>query len=210
MAGDRRRRTLAALALGGLILLTPACAGDPAPTAGAGVPDAAGSPPPSGSGAARTDPSPPATDPVTDAAADPVPEQTLVLAAADGYWSSFYEATRPPDPAHPSLARYTAGPALERTRREIDNERQLNQEVRLPPGSRSSSRALSVTIDDRRAEVRTCVVDDSQLVDVPSGTVLNDEVVTTVIDLTLERRETWVVVDAVKQAEWPGVRSCAG
>jgi len=201
MPGYRRRRTLAARALGGLILLTAACARDRAPTAEPVGADDVG--PTSSLDAEGPPNSPPTTT-------EPNSDEGQVLAAADGYWSSFYEATSPPDPAHPNLARYTAGPALERTIHEIDNQRQLNQEVRLPPGSRSSSRAMTVSIHGARADVRTCVVDDSQLVDAPSGIVLNNEVVTMVIDLALEQRATWVVVDAVKQAEWPGVRSCDG
>ena len=211
--GARARRRGVTLALGSILLLAvPACSGG----AAAGGDRATTSDPAANAGPGGTvvPTGPFADDPTATSAPVPTPEpdsdEGRILVAVDGYWTSYVAATHPPDPNHPDLARFTAGAALERERHDLESFRQLNQEVRSPAGSRSSQQVTHTTIDGARATVRTCVVDDGVLVDAPSGIVLNDEVVTMAVDLLLEQRPHWVVVDAVKVAEWSGVRSCDG
>lgn len=155
---------------------------------------------------------PPTEPPVSEAApTTTVPsEEDAVLAAYQGYWDTWLAATNPPDPDHPDLARFATGVQLERDREAVSRFRQLSQIVRLPDSPAWSHEAAVLSIDGLQAVVTDCSVDDSILVDRPTGRVLNDAVGTyTFRAVILLEEGTWRVSDVTATGQWEGIAGCA-
>jgi hypothetical protein len=161
----------------------------------------AASPPTSVEPSPSSEPTSPSTAPTEEAA---------VLAAYQGYWDTWLAANDPPNPDHPDLERYYIGRSLERARQEIFDRRAVGQAIRLPASAEYRHRA-DVTIDGvDAATVTDCSVDDSQVVDVASGRVLNDAVVSELITASLVRvNDEWRVQLTSRTAAWEGVAGCA-
>jgi hypothetical protein len=137
-------------------------------------------------------------------------DEQAVLAAYQGYWDTWLVANDPPDPDHPDLARYATGAALERDREAISNHRLLRQVVRLPEGSRWRHEPTVESLSGDQAVVTDCSVDDSTLVDEPSGRVLNDEVASFRLRAVLTSSpDGWRVSASEVLEKWGGVAGCA-
>ena len=151
------------------------------------------------------------TTPAPAPATTPTDDEAAIIAAVHGYWDAVLAANSPPDPDHPALARYATGPALETSRRNATERRQLGQSVRLPPETRSEHRVTIGSVSAEVATVRDCGVDDAVLHDLSTGRVLNDAVETTDWELTLRKVDgSWRVAEARVMATWDGVTTCGG
>ncbi len=164
-----------------------------------------------GGGGEAAEPTP--TEPTTTEAAPTttvVSEEDAVLAAYQGYWDTWLAATNPPDPDHPDLAKFAAGVQLDRDRAAIANYRQLSQVVRLPQNPAWSHQAAVLSLDGDAAVITDCSVDDSVVLDRPTGRVLNDAVSTYVFRASLNREGgTWKVTVVDATSRWEGVAGCA-
>jgi hypothetical protein len=136
-------------------------------------------------------------------------EEEAVLAAVQGYWNAVLAANNPPDPDLPGLRAVMAGPALATTLQRIEERRSMGQVVRLPDQSRFRSDARIERVDGDRAVVLNCLVDDSLVVDGPSGLVLNSRVSTFLFRLTMNRTDGgWRVTEVAQVKRWDGVTAC--
>ena len=64
-----------------------------------------------------------------------VSEEEAVLAAYQGYWSSWLAAADPPNPEYPDLERYYSSTALQRVRSALQRQRSVGEIIRIPPGA---------------------------------------------------------------------------
>jgi len=149
-----------------------------------------------------SEPIPPPTTPT---------EEQAVLAAYQGYWDTWLAANDPPNPDHPDLERYSTGVALARDREAIARHRSIQQVVRLPDRSRWGHSPSLLSVAGDVASLDDCAIDDSLLVDAPSGRVLNDGVGTFRLRASLRRLAASWHVEVVEVIEkWNGVAGCAG
>lgn len=160
--------------------------------------------------ATHTATNPTTTEPTTSTTTTTVPgPEGEVLAAVDGYWQSFLDANDPPDPDHPGLARYRTGEALRVAVDNVRERQQLGHYVRLPNNSVFSRQTELVEVGQDLAEVRDCVIDDSELVEQGSEAVLNSEVETTQYLMTLKLEgDQWKVADVLLEQQWEGQSEC--
>ncbi len=137
--------------------------------------------------ASSTTQAPPVTSTTTTTTTTASTPEAEVLAAVSGYWSVFFEANDPPDPEHPGFGRFYTGDALAKSVGNAASRRSMGQAVR--PGSQDlfRSRPKVVSIEGDVATVEDCLVDDSTLVDVNSGAVLNDAVATSLMRIDLRQ-----------------------
>ncbi|WP_208028500.1 hypothetical protein [Rhabdothermincola sediminis] len=137
-------------------------------------------------------------------------DEEAILASVQGYWRAILRANDPPDPEHPDLERYATGDALERAVANVKERRSLNRVIRLPAESQYRHMAQVETIVGDRATVIDCGVDDTLVIDVPSGVVLNNAVETTRWRTELVRvDDTWKVARNSVLEAWRGVDGCA-
>jgi hypothetical protein len=157
----------------------------------------------------ESSPTPPApTASPSERATDPVAE--AVLDAYQGYWDAILAANDPPDENHPGLKRYATGAAYESVFNAAQTNRLAGRALRLPTNSVSGHRVEVVSIDGDTARVRDCTVNDGLVVDVDTGDVVNDEVVTRLATGRLRRVDGLrkVATTTVEQT-WEGVAGCA-
>jgi hypothetical protein len=155
---------------------------------------------------ASTEPPVTVADPTTTV----LSEEDAVLAAYQGYWDTWLAATNPPDPDHPDLAKFAVGVQLARDREAITNYRQLSQMVRLPENAAWSHEAAVASVNGDVAVITDCSIDDSVLLDRPSGRVLNDAVWSYALEATLVRESgTWRVDQLEVRSRWEGIAGCA-
>ena len=84
--------------------------------------------------------------------------------------------------------------------------------TRLPPNSQERDEFLDAQLrPDGSVLLKTCSVNDAVVYNVATGTVINDNVVTAAIDVTMvEEGGAWKVADSVVTARWDGVVPCEG
>ncbi len=127
-----------------------------------------------------------------------------------GYWDAIREANDPPDEFHPALERYATGAAYESVFEAAQTNRLAGRALRLPEGSVSEHRAEVVSVDGDTATVRDCSVNDGLVVNVETGEIVNDAVVTRLITGTLHRVDgMWKVATTRVKQMWEGVAGCA-
>jgi hypothetical protein len=142
------------------------------------------------------------------APAPPPPEsdEEAVVAAVVGYWDAVTRADY--SEASALLERNAAGAAHARSSEVLSSRRALGQSVRFPVGSVSRHDLEVITIEGDQARVRDCAVDDTQLIDVASGGVLNDRVSTYLWHLVLRKTDGWRVESAEVVRQWEGSVEC--
>jgi hypothetical protein len=144
----------------------------------------------------------------TTAAVDETEAEILV--AVDGYWDSYFVVNDPPNPDHPDLATYRTGEALEQSKANVQERKDLGQVVRLPDEPEYMHDPRVESVDGDVAVVRDCSVDDSLLVEVGTGQVLNDDVATVLWETHVAREGgEWKVSANYVTQEWEGVAGCA-
>lgn len=148
------------------------------------------------------------TTDTTDTTTEMTDEQAII-AAVDGYWRSYLVAGNPPDPSHPIIDEYTTGDAKVRMVDRLSELQIANQALRAPSPSILTSTVAVLSIEGETANVADCVVDDTQLVQLPSGQVLDDEVGTVMFSLTLQRVDgSWKVAIKSVAKKWEGQTQC--
>jgi hypothetical protein len=156
-------------------------------------------------------PAPPPSSTVesTSPTTQPRSDEEAILAAVQGYWQAFLVANDPPDTNHPALRAVMAGPALTTTVDRIEERQRLRQVVRLPSASRFRSTPQLESVDGGAATVLDCLVDDSMVIDEPSGLVLNSKVSTFLFRHKVARLgASWFVTEVEQVSRWDGVTQC--
>jgi predicted small secreted protein len=148
---------------------------------------------------------------VATAASEADSEEAAVLAAVEGYWRTILAANDPPDPDHPDLEKYMTGPALETALANIRARELLSRAVRRPDDSSYRHNPNLVDVQPSTAVVTDCAWDDTVIVDMPSGSILNDAVETTLWRTELVRADgRWLVARNLIEGGWPGTTRCDG
>lgn len=155
---------------------------------------------------------PPATSGSTSTTTTPSGDEAEVRAVIDRYWDAwFIAAGNPPDPTNAELNAILTGDAAQKILGGI--ERRLNEGtyVRLPPNSVFERTITSVTFDeDGIATVLECVVDDSEIVTISAGEVVDNSVLTLSLTTTLREYPTgWRITTSTLTDETEGAAGCA-
>lgn len=149
--------------------------------------------------------------------ATPRTEEQKVVAAYRGYWEAVYAANNPPDPNSPRLAAYATGPQLESAQNAVASNIRQGVAVRVPAQSVATYNAQVTSISGDKAEVRSCDVDDSFLVRLSDGQVVDPSgrpakagVGTDSIKAQLTREgAAWKISSLQFEQHWEGVAGCA-
>jgi hypothetical protein len=143
------------------------------------------------------------TSQATTTTTAPLTPEQEVLEAVAGYWRTYFEANDPANPSHPGFQRYYTGPARVRSVANAQNRADLSLVIRRGPRGLFASTATLRGISGDRASVTDCIVDDSMLVDGPSGRVLNDQVTTSMLRLDLVHEDgAWKVFELTEEQHW--------
>jgi len=133
-----------------------------------------------------------------------------VLAAYQGYFDAILAANNPPDQFHPALGQYATGEAFKSVFEAAQANRLAGRALRLPENSKTEHRTKVVSIEDGKATVQDCSIDDGLVVKLDSGEVLNDTVKTRLVTSTLvQENGTWKVSTSRVEESWEGVAGCA-
>lgn len=132
-----------------------------------------------------------------------------VLATVDEFWSAFLRANDPPDPDHPALAAVTTGAQTQLLRERITNRRLTGEHIRRSPEDRFTASTTILSIDPDRARIRSCVLDDTIIVNTALDRVVNDETVTSVFEMELRLiADRWRVAENRMISSRSGVHPC--
>lgn len=137
-------------------------------------------------------------------------EEQAVLDAYQSYWRAYYDANDPPDQGNPVLREFATGEAFDSVFMSTQANRLAGRALRLPDESISLHDARVLTLDGEQATVEDCSVDDGQVVELSTGTVLDDDIVSrhSTAELVVERGQ-WKVARTSVQQTWEGVAGCA-
>lgn len=170
----------------------------------------------SGGGESGTDTTPdtaPVTSSTTNWTTTTAPTQTeeaAILAAVETFWRLTIIASSPPDPSATPFNGVATGEALDIAMANVSRRHQLGQSVILPEPSIFEHRPMVRLVNGDTAVVDDCAVDDSILIDLATGSVLNDLVQTTKWETTLRRVDgVWLVASNLAVDGWDGVAGCA-
>lgn len=141
----------------------------------------------------------------------PTGDEAEVRAVIDRYWDAwFIAAGNPPDPANAELNAVLTGDARMRIIGGIERRLGEGTYVRLPEGSVFERSVTSVTFDERGiATVEECVVDDSELIDLASDSVLDAGVATVRLSTTANAVDgEWRITTITTVDKEDGVATC--
>lgn len=157
------------------------------------------------SSAEVSDPADTALAETTVTTLSPEAEVEAAVAAHDAMLLRLLQA---PDPDDPEIAQRSTGTSRETAESGLAELAALGQHG--IPGPNMSTTVLSADVTGDRATVEACEVDDGRLIDTATGDVLDDDVVTRLVTISLERVEgTWLVSNSVIEETWEGVTDCA-
>ena len=173
-----------------------------------------------GGGTAETSPAttadPVTIEPTTTTTAPPtttttvVSEEEAVLAAYQGYWTTWQAANTPPLPALPGFERYATGEKLESVRIAVDKVRAAGEVFTMPDGALDRHDARIEEIGESTATVIDCWIDDAVVLDARTGAVLDDAVYTWLHKALLVKNDgRWLLEHMDVEAKWDGVAGCA-
>ena len=193
----RRRRTVPGLLVLVVISLTAACGGDDDGTA--------------------PDPTPRSTTTTTEPTTTTLSELDQKIEAAKAAYLAYGHAyrTAATAPVTPHLAEVQAvmtGLQQSQITANLEGFQARGEATRLPPNSQERDEFLDAQLQpDGSVLLKTCSVNDAIVYNVATGTVINDNVVTAAIDVTMvEEGGAWKVADSVVTARWDGVVPCEG
>lgn len=141
-------------------------------------------------------------------------DKQAAVEAVLGFARTTLEANNPPNPSHPGFATYATDRAHATAVAASESLLKRGVASRLPPNSRSQHRPEVVSIDGNTAVVRDCAVDDSLLVDMATGRVVDGEgevetVLYTVVLVRASPEAPWKVSFAKAEQRWNGIAGCA-
>ncbi len=176
------------------VLAAAACGGD------GGTDDA--------SPASTTEASEPADTTVAETTTTTLSPEAEVEAAVVAHDAMIIRLAQAPDPDDPEIAQRSTGSSRERAESGFAQMVALGQYGQ--PGPNMSISVLHTEVSGDHATVDACEVDDGLLIDAATGNVLDDDVVTSLVTISLERIDgQWLVSSSVIQDTWDGVTSCA-
>jgi hypothetical protein len=131
-----------------------------------------------------------------------------VEAAYLAYWEMAQRLVEAPNPDDPEIPERATGPAMGQLVDSLSTLRAQNRAVRGGPGY--GHRLLSLDVSGGSALVRDCTVDDGSIVDASTGDVIEQRVVTVLLEVSL-RRETggWRVSEIEQLDSWSGATTCS-
>jgi hypothetical protein len=191
-----------------------------APPPAAGAPDraaaaavTAGEPAPFVTQATSRGPTAGSAAPAPPSTAGPVGAADPAVAARDAYaafWAMYQRVNDPPDDGDPAIAELATGPALDAVLDVIHANAAAGRAFRRPVPSVSSHRVDRAEVHDGIAQLVDCHVDDGLVVDGRTGAVLDGDVVTDLIDVSMVLEDgRWKVFEYVFADRSEGVSGCA-
>ena len=192
--GNARRKPRWAAVLIGLVavLAVAACGGD-------GGDEASGD----------TTERPETTDTTVAETTTTISPEAEIEAAIATYYAMVDRVVQAPDPDDPEIAQRAMGTNRETVESGFAQLAALGQYGR--PGPNRSTTVLRATVSGDQANADVCEVDDGRLINSASGDVIDDDVVTRLVVISLERVDgAWLVsrVDPT-DSSWEGVSDCA-
>lgn len=162
----------------------------------------------------------PAKDEDEQAAGDVEPTQferdkQAVIATWLAFSRTIVEANDPPNPSHPGLAAYATDNAYDTAVSAVEKNRAKGLALREPPNSRSRSRPEVVSIDGNTAVLVDCAVDESNLLEIATGSLApgyDPEPSTSLLRVILVRANPgapWKVSLSKREQRWDGIAGCA-
>lgn len=131
-----------------------------------------------------------------------------VEAAVMAYEAMASRLIQAPNPNDPEIAQRTTGEYRTYIEASLQELMDLGHAGQLGPNTTQT--VLRTEVSGDRATVEVCAVDDGTLIEVATGRVLNDDVVTDHSAVSLERTDgAWLVVQRSRIARWEGVNDCA-
>lgn len=198
----RRRPRLRAVLVAPLLLIFavagPACSDDEpeSPTAGDTLPDTT-----------TTEPAPTTTAPTTTT--PPTPEEEVKAAYLDIIESSF---RRLEDPTldDPTVEQNHIGSNRDTVLAELKSVIESEQVAKFPGSKAPAPEIISLELESpERATVRSCLIDNTQLIDEASGDVVNDVVSSNLEDATLVKTNgTWKLQLLTLVERWEDGEGC--
>lgn len=109
------------------------------------------------------------------------------------------------------LESWWAEPALSAARSQINSWAGRRQALSFPEPSQRSLQVLSVSFAGDTATVTACFVDDGQVIDAVTGTILDDDVATVIESAILRRFSgTWRLAERAQLERREGAQPCGG
>lgn len=138
----------------------------------------------------------------------PKDERAEVKAAYLAYWDMGERLLEAPNPDDPEIPKRTTGKA--RTDLVAGLKRLKQEGLRSSLGERYVHDVVGVELrGDDAALVKDCAVDDSSLVRAANGDVVEQSVVTELLQVRLVlRNESWLVESSTRLGAWEGAASC--
>ena len=192
----RRRRTVPGLLVLVVISLTPACGGD----------DHDGTAP---------DPTPRSTTTTTEPTTTTLSELDQKIEAAKAAYLAFMHAVRaaeaaPVTPHLPDVQAVMTGLQQTQITANLEGMQARGEAVRLPENSQDSQEVLTASLQpDGSVLLKACEINDAVVYDVATGAVVDDDVITIEVDVTVvQENGVWKVADTVITEESNGVVPC--
>ncbi|HZM39106.1 MAG TPA: hypothetical protein VFB94_08320 [Acidimicrobiales bacterium] len=192
----RRRRTVPGLLVLVVISLTPACGGD----------DDDGTAP---------DPTPRSTTTTTEPTTTTLSELDQKIEAAKAAYLAFMHAVRaaeaaPVTPHLPDVQAVMTGLQQTQITANLEGMQARGEAVRLPENSQDSQEVLTASLQpDGSVLLKACEINDAVVYDVATGAVVDDDVITIEVDVTVvQENGVWKVADTVITEESNGVVPC--
>jgi hypothetical protein len=130
-----------------------------------------------------------------------------VEAAYLAYWDMAERLSESPDPENSEISQRSIDPVRAQLTETLSTYRARGQAVRSGPDYRH--RIADVEISGGTATLQDCAADDSALIDVTSGEVIEHDVVTTSLQAVLvSRGDEWLLQELNSLGSWRGVVSC--
>ncbi len=146
-----------------------------------------------------------ATVAATTTTLSPEAEVESAIAAYDAMINRIVQA---PDPNDPEIAQRATGANLETVESGFAQLVALGQHGQPGPNRRTT--VLRTVVSGDQATVDVCEVDDGLLINTATGEVIDDDVVTRLVVISLERVDgTWLVARIEPtNSSWEGVTDC--
>jgi hypothetical protein len=148
--------------------------------------------------------------------AGPTSERTTTTASPEAevetaylaFWDMAVRLAESPDPNDPEIAQRASGDALAGLVDGLRNLQSLNRHSEFGPLYEHA--VLAVRVDGDSAVVEDCAIDDSRIVDLESGEVVDESVVTEQLQVTLVRADNsaWRVDSSTRTNSWEGAVEC--
>lgn len=136
-------------------------------------------------------------------------DEEAVVEAYENFLDAWDLATNPPNPNHPALAKYIGGHELEVVTRAIEEFQQKEFILTLPENSISRFTVEGIEVQGNTATMTVCLIDDGLKIHEPTGFVLDDDVISSRIIATFERRDSrWIIIEHQFQFTVAGAGGC--